>query len=249
MERPFAKHLYRAWIRNFRDTDSLDRSTARLTISFTIVGTLISLAYFIVHPLIPFNVPRLVFLLLPVLLNFFCFLFLLKVHHHVIANGIIFSYWICFVIGTYYSGGVQSLVLPWLSLMPVMANLLVDYRRAVIWFMISFTTVVAFIAINSQLPVANQEDKYWRYILSSIGLFLILFSFTSLFDKARYKILQILKLRNEDLFRQREEINSINFQLQQKVNEIENKNATLEGHWNTLISISKDKNISFGTLE
>lgn len=249
MERPFAKQLYSVWIKNFQDTDSFDRSTVRLIISFTIIGTLVSLAYFFIHPFVPFNVPRYVFLLLPILLNLFCLLLLTKIHHYLIASGIIFSFWTCFVVGSYYSGGVKSLVIPWLSLMPVLANLMIDYRRSIIWFAISLITVVVFILIDSTLPPVKFSDAYWRNLLSVTGLCLILFLFTSLFDKARYKILQILKVRNEDLARQKEEIKTINFQLQQKIVEIERKNATLEKHWNTLIDISKDKSINFGTLE
>lgn len=252
---PFVKPLYAKWVKKTAITDEFERSKVRLILSFSLIGILVSLLYFGVHPVIPFNVPRPVFVLLPALLCVGCFFMLSRIHHHPVAHFVIFSFWICFVIGSYYSGGIKSIVLPWLALMPVMASLLTNYRGAVSWFLVSFFTTLLFIVYADAVP-AIQSDNLYRYSFSIVGLCLTLFLFTSLFDKTRYKILQLLKARNAELANkqiqiqnknelivaQNEEIKAANEQLRQK-------NETLEKHWNTLIEVSKNKHLSFGTLE
>lgn len=244
-----AKIIYTAWIKNFNDSDQFERSKVRMLISFTAIGTIISLAYFFIQPYVPFNVPRYVFLLLPILLNGFCFLLFIKLPQRFIAHGLIGSYWLCFVIGSYYSGGIQSLVLPWLCLMPVLASLLINYKNSVQWFVISLVSVVAFAFIGEDLPPWQHNYGPLRYMFSAIGLCLILFLFTNLFDKARYRILQILKVRNDELIRQKAEINRINAELQTKVEEIASKNDQLEKFWNSLIDVAKHNCIDNGILE
>ncbi|NJM24846.1 MAG: GAF domain-containing protein [Bacteroidia bacterium] len=130
-----------------------------------------------------------------------------------------------------------------------MANLLVNYRLSKIWFGISFVSVMVFAFFHMQLPAVEHPDETPLYIASVTGLCLILFLFTSLFDRARYKILRLLKVRNEDLVSKQKQITEINLKLEDKIDEIDRKNRRLEKHWNTLIDISKHKHINFGTLE
>jgi GAF domain len=250
------KYVYRAWLKRSAEEDDFERIKVRLIFAFSAIGILISLIYWSVHFIVIFNVPRILFIILPVLLVAGCFLLLLKVHHFWVAHFIIFSFWISFAIGSYYSGGIFSIVLPWLCLMPVMANLILNYKSSWGWFLISFVTIVYFSVVGDNLPVIKYNNGPWRAVLSVIGLCLILFFFTSLFDRARYRLLLILKDRNEDLEKnqqvvaeQNRQIDFVNRELQKKVKSIENINNALERHWNTLLEVSKDKNVNFGHLK
>jgi GAF domain len=249
------KTVYRIWLKRSAEEDDFERVKVRLIIAFSALGIAISLIYWTVHILVIFNVPRILFIILPLLLIAGCLLLLFKVHQFWAAHFIIFSYWISFAIGAYYSGGIFSIVLPWLCLMPVMANLILDYKNSWGWFAISFMTIVFFSLLGDDIPVVKYTNGPWRAVLSVIGLCLILFLFTSLFDRARYGLLSILRYRNEDLEKnqkivaaQNKEIDSINRHLQEKIKTIENTNNTLERHWNTLLEVSKDKNVNLGYL-
>ncbi len=250
------KHVYRAWLKRSAEEDQFERIKVRLIFAFSALGILISLLYWSVHVVVIFNVPRILFIILPLLLVSGCALLLLRVHQFWVAHFVIFSYWISFAIGAYFSGGIFSIVLPWLCLMPVMANLILDYRNSWGWFLISFTTIIYFSFAGVHLPPVRYTDGPWRALLSLIGLCLILFFFTSLFDRARYRLLLILKERNEDLEQnqklvaaQNKEIDFVNRELKSKVETIETSNNTLEKHWNTLLEVSKDKNVNFGHLK
>lgn len=133
--------------------------------------------------------------------------------------------------------------------MPVLASLLMDYKNSMVWFVISLLCVIGFAFIGDDVPAVRYTEGPWKSVFSTIGLCVILFAFTNLFDKARYKILQILKIRNEDQVRQKKEINRINIQLQEKVQEIASKNEQLEKHWNTVIDVAKNNCIDNGILE
>ncbi|MGE0589925.1 MAG: GAF domain-containing protein [Cyclobacteriaceae bacterium] len=244
-----AKILYARWIRNFDDSDQFERSKVRLLISFTAIGTIVSLAYFFVQPNYSLNVPRFVFLLLPILLNGFCFLLFFKVPQNLTAHGLIASYWFCFSLGIFYSGGIESLVLPWMGLMPVMAGLLINFRNSVYWFVISVISMISFGVFAETLPPYDVESSGMKSLLSAVGLSLILFLFTNLFDRVRYRILQVLKVRNEDLKDQKSEIDRINLQLKEKVEEIADKNNQLEKYWNVLIDVAKHRCVDQGILE
>lgn len=257
------KLLYRRWLKSNETQGDFERTKFRLIVTFLIICISTSLFYWIIAPFIAFNVPRVIFIMLAFALFTQGFFFLTgKISIHVAGQLLIGSCWLAFVFGTYHSGGISSIVLPWLALMPVMASLIIDYRNSVVWFVISFATVMGFSVSQSSIPSLEFTSGPWRHMLSIVGLCFTLFFFTSLFDRFRYKILSVLQKRNSELMEtkqkillqnekikfQLEHIHTINQQLESKVNEIESRNKTMEYHWNALLDLSKNKTISFGTI-
>jgi hypothetical protein len=256
------KTFYRSWLRKSNTEDDLERTKVRLILAFAFLGIIVSLCYWVVHPIVVFNVPRWLYVFLPLLLTASALLLLVRVHHFWVGQAIVFSYWVTFVIGSYFSGGIQSIVLPWVSLLPVMANLILTYRHSLVWFIVSFLTILFFSLFRDMVPPIRYTDGPWRALFSLTGLSLILFLFTSLFDRTRYRLLQILRVRNMELHKQQHNIEAQNEEIIQQNEEIktqldfigekqretEARNAVLEQHWNTLLALSKSKSINFGSL-
>ena len=110
---------------------------AQLVVYFALVEILISTVYYFVHPHFEFRVPRMVFSGLSITVFVQIFLLRLPIPLTVIAHSLIATLWISFCLGVATSGGILSLVLPWLAVMPVMANLLINQRAATLWAIIS----------------------------------------------------------------------------------------------------------------
>lgn len=270
------KTFYRTWLKQSSVDDDFERTKVRLIIAFALMGIVMSVFYLIMHPLVQLNVPRLVYIKLPATLILSLSLLLVRVHHFWIAQAIVFSFWISFGVSAYYSGGITSLALPWLALVPVMANHVLSYRNSLVWFVIAFVTVIAFVFVHDQVPAIRYTEGPWRAAIAATGLTLVLFLFTSMFDRARSRLLHILRITNQELrnkqldieaqneqiktqidfieekqretLASKEEIRLVNLELHKKVQEIITRNEVLERHWNTLLHISKSKSINYGEL-
>lgn len=241
---------YLHWLRNREMSDELERSRVRIILIFQLLCISVSLFYWLIAPFVVLNIPRVIFIALPSLLLIpFTLLFTGRIGSGVAGTVFIAVCWTMFGAGTYFSGGIHSVVLPWFALMPVMANLTLGYRNSVLWFVISMVTLAVFILIQSGIPEVRFTGGPWRVVMSVGGLCLILFFFTSLFDRARYKLLQVLREQNEEIKSQMQVIKDINLQLTDKVDEINTSHVTLEAHWNTLLDLSKNKTINLGHLD
>ena len=153
----------------------------------------------------------------------------------------------CGVIGAaYFSGGANSFVLPWLSLIPVLSVLLLDYKKTVIWFLMVMVTFLILGLADPWLPPMRYTKDPWRAMFAVTGLSLLLFYFTSLFDRGRYKILGILKEKNDQLEKNQQTINTNNAELLKQKLVIEEYNKTLEDrvHARTLDLEMKNKQLA-----
>lgn len=256
----------------------------KLILAFSGVTIIISLGYWLIHPFVPFNVPRLLFLILPASLSFCCFLLWHPIPYRWIAQGFLFCFWFSFTCGAYYSGGISSLTIPWLALVPLLANFIDRRESAVVWVAVCVTTILGYSLFSSLVPPLQYAEGPWRHTASTIGLCFVLFLLSALFVKSRNFILDSLQTKNDELLNhqrtivdqnqkistqnveilsqlefietqhhelmeQKIEIEFINKKLEEKVREIIERNATLERHWTTLIQISKDKIVNFGTRD
>jgi len=247
---------------------------AQLVVCFAFVEIGITTIYYLVHPHFDFRVPRIVFSGLGVAVILQLFLLRTPLPLPAIAHSLIATLWISFCIGIATSGGILSLVMPWLSVMPVMANLLIHQRAATVWAFISLTSILVFFLIES---VPALEHHNWRSLAANSGLVVITFVFTWLFHKAntnlvakvssKNKKLEVRKDRliaqhleiqgqksfiekqNQLLHAQNRSIEKINSLLQERVQEITTRNEILGQHWQTLLAITKSYTINFGRLE
>jgi signal transduction histidine kinase len=147
---------------------------------------------------------------------------------------------------SYFSGGSRSFVLPWLSFLPVLSVLLLNFRSTVIWFLVILVTLFALGFADPWLPVMKYTDDPWRGMMAVTGLCVLLFYFTSLFDSGRYKILNILKEKNDELEANQNTIKGKNVELQLQKKVIEDYSKTLEDrvHERTLDLELKNKQLA-----
>ena len=198
-----------------------DQTRALLIAQFSAIAIAISLFYAVVHPYVNIHVPRWVFFALPA--GLFVNLFLLARKQwavRYIAQHSIFVFWASFAVGIAFSGGIHSLVLPWLALMPIMAHFLVSQQAAKVWLVVSLSSIVFFNFYFDNSQIVVDAGASWRSTFSLIGLVCITFFFTHLFYKANTSMLEQVKGQNFQLLEQREEIQTQNEELVQQKTEI-----------------------------
>lgn len=266
--------LFRQLLTHY-NTDREAYYKAQLVVYFALVEILISTVYYFVHPHFEFRVPRIVFSGLSMTVLVQIFLLRLPIPLTVIAHSLIATLWISFCIGVATSGGLLSLVLPWLAVMPVMANLLINQRSAFAWAGISILSVLVFFFRETTVGVI--EHSHWRSLAANTGLIVIIFVFTHLFHRAYANLLAkvntknkklearknrliaqhqeiqaqktFIEKQNQLLHAQNKNIEKINQLLQVRVQEIMARNEVLGQHWQTLLAITKSYTVNFGGLE
>jgi GAF domain len=244
-----------------KDEEELLRLRLLISLALLEIGfCLICIAF---HSYLGFNTPKLLFLLPIALMVGTLFLIrggvLIKAAKHII----ILNFWVSFCVGMYFSGGLYSLVTPWLALLPLIAFGLIDRKSANLWFFISFFTLSIFAFFQNELMDKVADKRIFGILLAHLGLVAMIFLFMRLFHKTESSLLTTVKAKNEFLLEQQEEILRQNKRLREQSIDIENankqlailvesafdRNRTLERHWNTLLEVSKSKSVNFGDLQ
>ena len=129
------------------------------------------------------------------------------------------------VILIYYSGGIYSSILPWLSFIPLVAILLQDRPAAFVWMAICFITTFIFAYLQQQpsdIPVKyNKDYEVWFFAGVYNGLTGMILVLSMIFQKVKYNILKALEQKNQL-------ISSINIELKAKNEEIIAQNMELK---------------------
>jgi hypothetical protein len=211
--------FYDFFIGRFRGQEE-DYSRARLIINFSLTETFISLFYALAHAQLHLQLPQWLFIAFSLVLILSLFLFRLQLSLMTMAHVVIGIIWLGFMIGTFYSGGIYSLLLPWLALMPIMANFLINQRAAKSWTIISSLSIILFMSIFKDQALMLVENRDWRSLFVNVGLVFAIFFFSNLFNESKTKLLAVLKITNEDLRNQKEEVLAQNEELTQQRNEI-----------------------------
>lgn len=211
--------FYDFFIARFRGQEE-DYSRARLIINFSLTETFISLFYALAHSQLNFHVPQLLFVSFSIVLILTLIIFRMELSLTTMSHVMIATMWLGFSTGIAFSGGIYSLVLPWLVLMPVMANFLIDRKAAKVWAMVSVVSVIFFMFFfkNQRLMLDDRGD--WRALAAHLGLVFIIFYFSNLFSTSKTKLLDALKISNSELKEQKEEVVAQNEELVQQRNEI-----------------------------
>jgi GAF domain-containing protein len=256
-------------------------SRARLIINFILISIALSLLFALLHSQFQFHIPQWLFVSFAAVLTFVLFLFRAPLSISQMAHVIIGIAWVSFICGIMYSGGIYSMIVPWLLLMPLMANLLIQRKAATIWMVISALSLLYLMFFFDSQPMTDDSKSSWRALIANMGLVIVIFLFTESFSRSKARLLEALKISNADLFEQKEEvltqneeltqqrdeitiqrqhieeqniqlrkqfeqIEKTNAELAMRATEIFNRNATLEEHWHTLLSISKSRSVNFG---
>lgn len=232
-------------------------SKAKVLLKFSFVEFGISAAYFIFHPYLDYQSPRLLYLSIAFGVLLSLWLFRLKVPFHVLAHFNIALLWIGFCVGIFYSGGIESPVVGWLAVLAVMANLMIGQKAAYNWLGISLCTVL--------LLYFNQSPANYplRSLGSNIGLIGVIFLFTYFYQSVQNDLVRKIKskthklearknrliLQHAEILKSKSVIEEINKKLHVKIGDLTSQSETLERHWQTLLDISKSYIINFGKLE
>lgn len=261
---------YRFYLERYSSAQDPDFAKARLLLNFITATSAISLCFFGIYQVVDSNVPTQIYFIVPVLLLLSAFLLRTRLPLSLLANYLLAFYWICFSIGVYFSGGVDSLVLPWLTLLPFVANVINDYRNAILWFAVVVITVLSFALLDDYLPMLEFTKDPWRALVSYTGLAALLFFFTTFYHRTQDRFISLLRDRNQLLLEQQDEvlaqneelkeqrdvievqqrqIFSINEQLLEKLKEIERINDVLEEQREVLMHLTKCRWIKEGELQ
>jgi GAF domain len=225
--------FYDFFIARFKGQEE-DYSRARLIINFSLTETFISLFYALVHGQLNFHVPQLLFVSFSVVLILTLIIFRMELSLTIMGHIMITTMWLGFLTGIAFSGGIYSLVLPWLSLMPVMANFLINRKAAKVWAMISAVSVISFMFLFKNQHVMLDDRGDWRALAAHLGLVFIIYYFSNLYGVSKAKLLNALKGSNEDLKDQKEEVLAQNEELIQQRDEIAAQRDHIERQ-NTLL--------------
>jgi serine phosphatase RsbU (regulator of sigma subunit) len=179
---------------------------SRLLLNFLKITSLFSLLYVLVSILIEYT-PGVV----SMLINFVFFVLVLalyfkeKINYSTAAHLYIFNS--CFVavfICTFFSGGILSPVLPWFTLIPVIALLLFGRtRKAYFWVGISIACVSSlslFAFTGYQFPSSYNPNFLHIFTFTCIiGLIIIIFILTKIFEQEKDRAMLVIKEKNNEI--------------------------------------------------
>jgi GAF domain-containing protein len=193
---------------------------ARLNISFALLGAVSCTLCLIFHPYLQFNTPRHLFLIPIGMLLFSLVLIRLKLPLLFVIQYTIASFWLPFCLGIYYSGGIYSLMIPWLALLPLMAFSLINRKSAIAWFIVTAVSLLIVTIFTDQLNLKVINRGALGSLVSHVGLVLMVFLFMQLFHAKEKKLRRTIIRKNKILATSREEIAAQNEELLQQRDEI-----------------------------
>lgn len=183
---------YRFFLTRYSTTTDPDFTRARLLLSFVVITSVISILFFIAYQFFNTNIPAYIYLVIPIFLFAIAFLLRTAIKLDILSNILLAFYWIVFLACVYFSGGIHSVVLPWLTLLPFVANVFNSYLNAVVWFGIIAATILLFALQHAHIPpIAFSEDP-WRPLISYTGLASLLFFFTTFYHNTQSRFINLL---------------------------------------------------------
>jgi len=201
--------------------------TARLIslqIKFSLISILFAIGYFLMSY---FNG----FLMARYLMVISCSVFLLQLiafKYHIISLRITSHIFVCFCwiivfVLSLASGGIQSHVLPWISLIPIMGLLLLSKRAAFLWSGMGFITVIFFIQVDASQYIPTHLLMNGNSLLTAslhIGLQFIILTLTYIFDRQQNSLIQKIEEQNKTLVSSQEVMTAQNETLVQSQKEL-----------------------------
>ena len=219
--------------------DPEEYTRAKLVVKFTIVELVSVLIDIVFYKYFNFHVPFFLFVGFGITLIATLFLFRFSIPLTIMANVMIGTMWAGFAWGVSISGGIFSVLIPWLVLMPIMGNLLVGNRCAKYWFAVSSLSVVFFMFFfkNPHAMVDPLGDR--RAFISYFALGAVIFALTDLYHRAEVKLLNRIKDANHDLAASNEEILAQNDSLAHQRDELSAQRNFIERQNGMLLNQNK----------
>lgn len=204
---------------------------ARLQIKFIIISILFAIGYWVNTFFTGFIVSR-------YLMAFSAFFFTLQLLAYkwgttlrLTSHLFVFVCWLIVFILSLFSGGMQSYVLSWLALIPIMGLILLGSRAAWLWGSIGFLTVLFFYNINTNVILPSHLITPTTTLLVAslqIGLQFIILTLTYIFDEHQIELINKIERQNQVLTTAKEEVAAQNEELTQSQEEISSQRDLVE---------------------
>lgn len=192
IERYFIGHLDMLPYRELR--------LVKLLYNFITITILFCFAYFLNTYYNGFLTARYLMIFLVAWFSILLYGFRLKISVQLISHVYITSCWIGILILSLFSGGINSYVLPWFVLIPIMTLILTNYRFTWLWVSICIVTIISFIFIEDRISLPEkwivQDSSFWVLSLH-IGLILIALWLTYIFESNQRAFVEEIEKQNE----------------------------------------------------
>lgn len=119
----------------------------------------------------------------------------------------VFYFWTVVVSITFYSGGIQSYVLSWISLIPIMALTLLSARAAWGWGIIGVFTVFTFYFIEYDALVPSHLLISTNYLWNAslhVGLQFFILTLAYVFGRNQNELISKIEKQNQEISKQKD---------------------------------------------
>jgi signal transduction histidine kinase len=131
-----------------------------------------------------------------------------------------------------FTGNIFSHAVPWLVFITVTAVLLTNVKNAGIWLLVSITCIILLFMIEKEILSIdlNYNAKYSRihYAIGYIGLCILVYFTSYLFQKERTKYVKAIKLKSLELENMNKVVQKANLSIKEHAEEITVINENLE---------------------
>ena len=207
---------------------SFERQQAlSLLIRFILISSVFAFGYFGFSFITGFVVPRYLMLLAMVL--FMAELLALKfgwLSPRATAHFFVIICWLIIDVLTLASGAIHSFVLPWISLIPVMALVLLSRRAAWLWSIVGLATVIGFLFLNPEDFIPGDylmPPIVWWIASLHVGLQFLMLVLTYIFSAKQEVLINTIEKQNHELRSRERLIEKQHKQLQLKNEDLESE--------------------------
>jgi len=214
--------------------NSLNEKAARqesLVINFTLISLLFAIGYYILSFFNGFLMARYVMIMVAV--GFVAQLYAYKFRWlslQFITHFFVCICWLVVVVLSLASYGIHSYVLPWISLIPIMALVLLSNRAAWVWSVAGMLTVLIFALFEPEQLMPSWLLMRSNILLTTalhIGLLFMILTLTYIFDRQQSLLIQKIESQNQELQKSKEETSAQNDALVQTQREISSQRDTV----------------------
>ena len=192
------------------NADNDVKQQVRFACSACLITSVFAFAYVLISYAIDFKPGIYVMIVDTILLLALAFLFKAKMNLKIISNLYVLFCFLAVLLCSYYSGGIDSPVTPWLILAPMVASLMVN--KLVVWIWVIICSIVVgvygIIKANGVILEINYNESFLDFFFTSvyIGLILITLLVISVYEKMKTTAIKNLEITRKDLKIKKEQI-------------------------------------------
>lgn len=203
------------------ESDEQQRYRLTLLIKFILISMFFAVGYFINTYFTGFVMAR--YTMAVVFFLYGIELYLLRgkwISQQLAANLYVFICGMIVFTLSFASGGIHSFVLPWISLIPILALLLVNSTAAWLWGGKGVVLVICFAMIDTDVFFPESLRMKQNDILIAsllIGLQFLMLILTIVFDRQQHRLIEELEVSRKQLQMQHQRVTQQNEQLEAEV--------------------------------